>query len=43
VVRPYPAFSGYPGFVLSRHADWAAGVAFHRWLAKTVSVRWASR
>ncbi|MEQ8965572.1 MAG: ATP-grasp domain-containing protein [Azospirillaceae bacterium] len=33
VVRPYPAFTGYPGFILSRHADWRAGVDYHRWLA----------
>jgi hypothetical protein len=41
VVRPYPAFGGYPGFVLSRHADRAAGVAYHRWLAETVAVHWS--
>lgn len=39
-VLPYPDFSGYPGFVLSRHADWQAGVDYHRWLGETLRVHW---
>lgn len=40
LVEPYPIFSGYPGFILSRHANWQAGAAYHNWLAETVRVRW---
>ncbi|GAA1659092.1 hypothetical protein GCM10009830_00040 [Glycomyces endophyticus] len=37
-VRPYPDFSGYPAFVLSRHADAKAAVAFHEQLPAMVRI-----
>lgn len=39
-VQPYPVFSGYPGFVLSRHTDWQSGVDYHRWLSQTIQTHW---
>jgi hypothetical protein len=41
VVRPYPDFTGYPAFVLSRHATVAEAEEFHRFLERTVRVDYA--
>ncbi|WP_432057014.1 ATP-grasp domain-containing protein [Streptomyces sp. bgisy022] len=41
VVRPYPDFTGYPAFVLSRHADTSEAEAFHRYLDQAVRVDYA--
>ncbi len=39
-VQPYPIFSGYPGFVLSRHTDWQSGIDYHRWLSQKLRTHW---
>jgi hypothetical protein len=39
-VQPYPIFTGYPGFVLSRHTNWQSGVDYHRWLSQTLRTHW---
>lgn len=41
VVRPYPDFSGYPAFVLSRHADIAEAEEFHARLGRVVRIEYA--
>ncbi|MFD7447628.1 ATP-grasp domain-containing protein [Kitasatospora sp. NPDC059827] len=38
VVRPYPDFTGYPAFVLSRHADTAEAEEFHRFLEQSIRI-----
>lgn len=38
VVRPYPDFTGYPAFVLSRHPTVGEAEEFHRFLERTVRV-----
>ncbi|MFE5583134.1 ATP-grasp domain-containing protein [Kitasatospora sp. NPDC056531] len=38
VVRPYPDFTGYPAFVLSRHATTAEAEEFHRFLETSVRI-----
>jgi biotin carboxylase len=38
VVKPYPEFSGYPGFVLSRHSDMEDLEGFHRHLDDRLKV-----
>ncbi|MGQ0839471.1 ATP-grasp domain-containing protein [Actinokineospora sp.] len=38
VVRPYPEYSGYPGFILSNHPDYADAESFHRQLDDTVRI-----
>lgn len=38
VVRPYPDFTGYPAFVLSRHADIAEAEEFHRFLERSIRI-----
>lgn len=40
IVRPYPEFSGYPAFVLSRHPTAEEMLAFHEDLAENVVVRY---
>ncbi|QKV96351.1 ATP-grasp domain-containing protein [Streptomyces sp. NA02950] len=40
VVRPYPDFTGYPAFVLSRHTTTAEAEEFHRTLETAVSVEY---
>jgi hypothetical protein len=42
VVRPYPDFTGYPGFVLSRHASTAEAAAFHRCLDRRIRIDYAA-
>ncbi|MGW2326253.1 ATP-grasp domain-containing protein [Streptomyces sp. NPDC001700] len=41
VVRPYPDFTGYPAFVLSRHATTAEAEEFHRALETAIRVEYA--
>ncbi|MFG2194555.1 ATP-grasp domain-containing protein [Streptomyces sp. NPDC048639] len=41
VVRPYPDFTGYPAFVLSRHTDIAEAEEFHRLLERSVRIDYA--
>ncbi|MEV8629377.1 ATP-grasp domain-containing protein [Streptomyces sp. NBC_01268] len=41
VVRPYPDFTGYPAFVLSRHDSPAEAAEFHARLERTVRVEYA--
>lgn len=38
VVRPYPEFSGYPAFILSRHPSFDALVGFHELLDQEIEV-----
>src|SRR5690606_23170205 len=38
VVRPYPDFTGYPAFVLSRRADIAGAEEFHRFLERSIRI-----
>lgn len=40
VVRGYPDFSGYPGFVLSHHRDTDEAARFHEWLDELIRVRY---
>ncbi|WP_091042155.1 ATP-grasp domain-containing protein [Glycomyces sambucus] len=40
-VRPYPDFSGYPAFVLSRHAEVKDAMAFHEQLPGMVRISYA--
>jgi biotin carboxylase len=40
VVRPYPEFSGYPAFVLSRHPDTADAEDFHAALERDIRVEY---
>jgi hypothetical protein len=40
VVRPYPDFTGYPAFVLSRHPDTAEAEEFHRHLEQTIHIEY---
>ncbi|MER7467495.1 ATP-grasp domain-containing protein [Streptomyces sp. NPDC097981] len=41
VVRPYPDFTGYPAFVLSRHSDLAEAERFHAHLETAVRIDYA--
>ncbi|GAA2711209.1 MULTISPECIES: ATP-grasp domain-containing protein [Streptomyces] len=41
VVRPYPDFTGYPAFVLSRHASTAEAEEFHRHLESAIRIDYA--
>lgn len=41
VVRPYPDFTGYPAFVLSRHATTAEAEEFHRALETAIRIEYA--
>ncbi|MFD4373699.1 ATP-grasp domain-containing protein [Streptomyces sp. NPDC058486] len=41
VVRPYPDFTGYPAFVLSRHANTAETEEFHRFLEGSIHIEYA--
>lgn len=41
VVRPYPDFTGYPAFILSRHATTAEAEEFHRALETAIRVEYA--
>ncbi|MFJ8018051.1 ATP-grasp domain-containing protein [Streptomyces sp. NPDC096339] len=41
VVRPYPDFTGYPAFVLSRHEDTAEAEEFHAHLERAVRIDYA--
>lgn len=41
LVRPYPEFTGYPAFVLSRHADPGETEEFHRHLERTIRIEYA--
>jgi biotin carboxylase len=41
-VAPYPDFSGFPGFVLSRHEDFEAGRRDIAFLEETLQVRYES-
>ncbi|GAA3082038.1 ATP-grasp domain-containing protein [Streptomyces roseofulvus] len=41
VVRPYPDFTGYPAFVLSRHEDLAETEEFHRFLERSIRIEYA--
>ncbi|ALO06661.1 LigA protein [Streptomyces venezuelae] len=41
VVRPYPDFTGYPAFVLSRHASIAETEEFHRFLEQAIRIEYA--
>ncbi|MFF7364675.1 ATP-grasp domain-containing protein [Streptomyces sp. NPDC008125] len=41
VVKPYPDFTGYPAFVLSRHANTAETEEFHRYLESAVRIDYA--
>lgn len=38
VVRPYPDFTGYPAFVLSRHATVTEAEEFHLFLERTIRI-----
>ncbi|MEV6318885.1 ATP-grasp domain-containing protein [Streptomyces sp. NPDC051776] len=38
VVRPYPDFTGYPAFVLSRHRTVAEAEEFHAYLERTIRI-----
>jgi biotin carboxylase len=38
VVRPYPDFTGYPAFVLSRHDDYESAEELHDFIAATVTI-----
>ncbi|MEU8828054.1 ATP-grasp domain-containing protein [Streptomyces sp. NPDC048636] len=40
VVRPYPDFTGYPAFVLSRHATTAEAEEFHQGLETAIRVEY---
>ncbi|MFD8013149.1 ATP-grasp domain-containing protein [Streptomyces sp. NPDC058955] len=41
VVRPYPDFTGYPAFVLSRHGSTAETEEFHRFLEQSIRIEYA--
>ncbi|MEU8758712.1 ATP-grasp domain-containing protein [Streptomyces sp. NPDC048659] len=41
-VRPYPDFTGYPAFVLSRHDGPEEAADFHALLARTIRVEYAA-
>ncbi|MEU0844498.1 ATP-grasp domain-containing protein [Streptomyces sp. NPDC005962] len=41
VVRPYPHFTGYPAFILSRHTTTAEAEQFHRALETAIRVEYA--
>ncbi|MCY0935587.1 ATP-grasp domain-containing protein [Streptomyces sp. H34-S4] len=41
LVRPYPDFTGYPAFVLSRHADLSEAEGFHAHLEAAVRIDYA--
>ncbi|MFI0781050.1 ATP-grasp domain-containing protein [Streptomyces sp. NPDC021212] len=41
VVRPYPDFTGYPAFVLSRHDTTAEAEEFHRTLETAIRIEYA--
>ncbi|MFI8521740.1 ATP-grasp domain-containing protein [Streptomyces sp. NPDC085481] len=41
VVRPYPDFTGYPAFVISRHADTAEAEEFHAHLERAIRIDYA--
>ncbi|MTD55520.1 ATP-grasp domain-containing protein [Amycolatopsis pithecellobii] len=38
IVRPYPDFTGYPAFVLSRHANIAEAEEFHQFLDQAIRI-----
>ncbi|MFB7506821.1 ATP-grasp domain-containing protein [Streptomyces broussonetiae] len=42
VVRPYPDFTGYPAFVLSRHANTAEAEEFHQFLERAIRIDYAA-
>jgi biotin carboxylase len=39
-ILPYPRFSGYPGFVLSRHRNFEAGLRYQKMLDRTIEIRY---
>jgi hypothetical protein len=39
-VLPYPHFSGYPGFILTRHTDHAACESFYHDLQKNLKIKY---
>lgn len=39
-IAAYPRWSGYPGFILTRHQSYADGQQFYRMLDQTVAVRY---
>lgn len=41
-IQAYPRWSGYPGFILTRHASYAEGEDFYRMLDRTVAIRYQS-
>ncbi|MFD9380601.1 ATP-grasp domain-containing protein [Streptomyces sp. NPDC059999] len=41
VVRPYPDFTGYPAFILSRHADLTEAEEFHDHLERAIRIDYA--
>ena len=41
VIPAFPKFSGYPAFVLSRHANYDDADRFHGWLDATIRMRYA--
>ncbi len=41
VIAAYPRWSGYPGFILTRHDSYAEGEAFYHMLDQTIALRYS--